>query len=171
MEQDPQTWIEELVARHQQALCQYAYRITGNAASACDVVQETFLQLCRQPQSKIEAHAAAWLYRVCRNRALDWLRKEKPMQDFPEEQVACLPDGNPTPAESAEQNDKAQSIRRAMSQLPERQQEVLRLKFQHHLSYREIASITRLKTGHVGWLIHTGLAALKTTLQPQEVSP
>jgi len=41
------------------------------------------------------------------------------------------------------------------------QQEVLRLKFQHGLSYRQIAEVTRLTVTNVGFLIHAGLKKLR----------
>ena len=48
--------------------------------------------------------------------------------------------------------------------LPERQQEVIRLKFQGGLSYREIANVMDLTVNHVGVLLHLGLKAIREKL-------
>jgi RNA polymerase sigma-70 factor (ECF subfamily) len=45
--------------------------------------------------------------------------------------------------------------------LPKNQQEVIRLKFQHGLSYKEISTVTNLSVTNVGFLIHTGLKVLR----------
>ncbi len=52
--------------------------------------------------------------------------------------------------------------------LPASQQEVVRLKFQGGLSYREISQITNLSVTHVGVLIHTALNKLRSQLQTKE---
>jgi len=49
--------------------------ITGDIEQAREVVQDTFLKLCRQKPAQIRNYLAQWLYTVCRNRALDVLRK------------------------------------------------------------------------------------------------
>ena len=56
---------------------------------------------------------------------------------------------------------------RTFSRLPRNQSEVLRLKFQNDLSYQEIADITGLSPGNVGFLIHTGLKRLRSLLAPE----
>jgi RNA polymerase sigma-70 factor (ECF subfamily) len=56
-----------------------------------------------------------------------------------------------------------------MRGLPEKQREVLRLKFQHGLSYKQIAGITNESTGNVGWLIHMGIKKLREELSSDEL--
>jgi RNA polymerase sigma-70 factor (ECF subfamily) len=48
-----------------------------------------------------------------------------------------------------------------MEALPENQREVVRLKFQNGMSYKEIATVTELTVSNVGFLIHTALATLR----------
>lgn len=72
--------------------------------------------------------------------------------------------GEPGPAGEAETRDSASRVLRELSGLPENQREVLRLKFQHGLSYREIAGVTELSVSNVGFLIHRGLKSLRERL-------
>lgn len=69
-----------------------------------------------------------------------------------------------SPAEVVEQRDSAAAAMRLLAELPERQQEVVRLKFQAGLSYREIAEVMDLSATNVGFLIHTALRALRTKM-------
>ena len=151
-------WVAATLERFEGPLIGYAARLTGNREQARDVVQDVFLALCRQDPAALDGRLAAWLYRVCRNRALDVLRDERRMALVTELTEIPTTDG-PDPPVSAD------GMLDALGQLPARQQEVLRLKFQAGLSYREIAGVTGLTTGNVGFIIHTGLLALRPSLQ------
>src|SRR4029450_6178457 len=65
-----------LVERHSRAVYQLAYRVTGNAQDAEDVVQETFLKAYRQ-LGRFEARSSfgTWLHRVAANCAIDAIRR------------------------------------------------------------------------------------------------
>ena len=52
-----------------------------------------------------------------------------------------------------------------LSTLPKNQREVIRLKFQNELSYREISEVTGLSPSNVGFLIHRGLRLLRERLR------
>ena len=47
---------------------------------------------------------------------------------------------------------------------------MLRLKFRHGLSYKEISRVTQESIGNVGWLIHTGIKKLREELAAKEPS-
>jgi RNA polymerase sigma-70 factor (ECF subfamily) len=47
---------------------------------------------------------------------------------------------------------------------------VIRLKFQHGLSYKQIAQVTTLSVSNVGFLIHTGLKILRAKLADSELA-
>jgi RNA polymerase sigma-70 factor (ECF subfamily) len=51
-----------------------------------------------------------------------------------------------------------------LARLPESQQEVIRLKFQHQMSYREISRITGQSESNVGFLIHRGIKSIREML-------
>ena len=74
--------------------------------------------------------------------------------------------GEPAPVALAERNDSAAQVLGLVERLPANQQEVIRLKFQSGLSYREISRVTGLTVSHVGVLIHTGLKSIRIKLNP-----
>jgi RNA polymerase sigma-70 factor (ECF subfamily) len=55
-------------------------------------------------------------------------------------------------------------VTKALDRLSENQREVIRLKFQQGLSYKEISEVTGLSSGNVGFLLHTGLKRLRSFL-------
>jgi RNA polymerase sigma-70 factor (ECF subfamily) len=167
MDSDKHQWIQAAVERYERPLCRYAYRITGSIESARDAVQDTFLKLCHTDLPQDEDRTAAWLFRVCRNHCIDMIRKDNPMQPLHEKQAAVLPAKGRNPAEETHLRDCVSELLRKLAQLPANQAEVIRLKFQHHMSYREIAEVTALSQSNVGFLIHTGLKTLRQQQHPQ----
>jgi len=165
-------WVCQALECHEASLLRYTLRVLGGDLEAArDVVQEAFVKLIQQDRSAIEDHLAPWLYRVCRNTALDRLRKEQRMQtSLPEmtKHNGRLGEGDSSaadePAEKAQQPESRSRLLASLADLPERQREVLRLKFQGDLSYREIAEIMDLTVSHVGVLIHTGIQTLRQRL-------
>jgi RNA polymerase sigma-70 factor (ECF subfamily) len=158
---DKETWITSLVRRYERPLCSYAFSLLRNLEWARDAVQDTFLRLCGQKPEKLKNREAPWLFRVCRNRSLDILRKENPMQALSDPQEAELTSEERSPDEQAVHSDLGRLLPRFLSTLPKNQQEVIRLKFQQQLSYREIARCTQLSESNVGFLLHTGLKTLR----------
>lgn len=154
-------WIRDALAKHQNSLIRYAYGITGDLERARDVVQDTFLRLCRQPREKVEDHLAQWLFRVCRNRALDVLEQENRMTSLNIVPSGIWESPAPSPGHRLEQKDQLQQVSRILEGLSENQQEVIRLRFESGLSYREISEITGLTVSNVGFLLHTALKKIR----------
>lgn len=163
-------WVCAALERYEGPLLRYTVRLLGGDVEAArDVVQDAFVKLIQQERAAVEDHLAPWLYRVCRNRSLDRIRKEQRMQ-------TTLPDAHEQngrlgramddpqrehPVEQAQQPESRSRLLTMVADLPERQREVLRLKFQGDLSYKEIAEIMDLTVSHVGVLIHTGIQTLR----------
>lgn len=175
-------WIRDAMERFERPLLRYAFRLSKNAETARDIVQDTFMRLCQAERDRVDDHLAEWLYTVCRNRALDVRRKDQRMRLASDQPASRLPgsDGKPIAIEPPNKDDAAppssergdtmkteqrSDLMRALDALPERQQEVIRLKFQGGLSYREIARVTDLSVSNVGFLIHTGIKAIRQTLK------
>jgi RNA polymerase sigma-70 factor (ECF subfamily) len=170
---DDGRWVRAAVDRFEGPLTLYAARLLGNAETARDVVQETFLRLCAHDRATIEPKLAEWLFTVCRNRALDVLRKESRMTRLSEEQVHECASPDPGPPDVAERRDSAARVLDLLESLPANQREVIRLKFQNGFSYREISRISGHSVTNVGFLIHTGLKTLRGQLfdgQPAEAN-
>jgi len=155
-------WIEPVLERFERPLLQYAASIAGDGAP--DVVQDTFLRLAENGPLDA-AHLAPWLFTVCRNRALDERRKSRRVtfMDTPHDEE---PSPEPGPDEQLEKKEAYTRAQLLLERLPENQREVVRLRFQCDLSYREISAVTQLNESNVGFLLHTAIKTLRQ-LWPQ----
>jgi len=144
------------IRRH---LVRYAAWILGDLERAREVVQETFLRLCKEQPARVGDHLAQWLFTVCRNLAFDVRKKENRMSPLKDPET--LPTRCDRPATSLEHEETMSHVLRVMETLPKNQREVLRLKFQCDLSYKEISEITKLSVTNVGFLIHTAIKTLR----------
>jgi RNA polymerase sigma factor (sigma-70 family) len=159
-------WIVAALDQYENHLVRYAAWILGDIERAREVVQETFFRLCKEKPSKVGDHLAQWLYTVCRNLALDIRKKENRMSPLtdPETVTATYE----RPGASLEHKETMSQILRVMDTLPKNQREVLRLKFQCDLSYKEISEVTQLSVTNVGFLIHTAIKTLRKELLAEE---
>ena len=160
-------FVRDALERFEGPLLLYARRLLGDDDRARDLVQDTFLKLCRLPPAEVETrapHLREWLFTVCRNGAIDLRRKERVMRVSETVRIdgdVERPGGEPAPEAAAVAAEQGDAVLAQLASLPEKQQEVLRLKFQGELSYREIAAVTGESIGNVGWLIHQGLKTLR----------
>jgi RNA polymerase sigma factor (sigma-70 family) len=138
---------------YEDALLRYATWVLRDAELAREVVQETFLRLCREERSKLTDHIAQWLFTVCRNLAFDTRKREARMTPLENAEIGV--DSN------LEKREAVGEIFRMVESLPKNQREVVYLKFQCDLSYKEISEVTKLSVGNVGLLIHTALRAIR----------
>jgi len=168
MEVSPRELVESAQAEFEGPLTGYAAGLLGGDwERARDVVQDTFVKLYRQDPELIRGKLKSWLYTVCRNRSIDVLRKENPMLTSSGEAFENLDDSGPDPSRAAEAKERHQEVLRFLERLPENQREVIRLKFQGDLSYKEISEITGLSVSNVGFLIHTGIKRMRTLMGVQ----
>jgi RNA polymerase sigma factor (sigma-70 family) len=166
---DGHGWILAAVDAHELPLVRYARRLLGDADLAADAVQHAFVQLCGESRATAGDNPAPWLFRVCRNRALDHLRRagrERSLVDSEAESAVnaterpavTAPDADP--AEATERRELAARLRDLLRDLPPPQREAIDL-WCEGFTAREIAAITGRTEGHVRVLTHRGLTALR----------
>jgi RNA polymerase sigma factor (sigma-70 family) len=164
-------WIRSVMARYEGPLTRYAVRMTGDVETGRDIAQETFMRLCLQDPAEVDGHLSQWLFTVCRNKALDVQRKDRRMRVLQQVKGEVGERRERDPAQAAEQRDHAGRVLQLLALLPENQQEVIRLRFQESLSYKEIAAVTQLSVSNVGYLIHTAIKTIRARLQESERNP
>jgi len=163
-------FVEQAMLDYESPLIGYAANILNDLDLARDVVQDTFVRLCHQDPAKVQDHLKSWLFTVCRNRALDLLRKEKRSQPLEQDRWEKVPGAGLQPDEQADQQERLSQLTVYLDRLTPNQREVITLKFQQGLSYQDIQTITGLTTGNIGFLIHTGLKRLREIL-PDDLRP
>lgn len=158
-------WMRAVLDRYEARLTRYAVRILEDTDRARDVVQETFLRLCREDRAKVDGYLAEWLFTVCRNRALDVRRKESRMRPLSEAALESRASPEDSPSTRLESREASSAVLRVLATLPGNQQEVIRLRFQSGLSYREISGVLNLSVSNVGYLIHTAIRTIREKMR------
>ena len=152
-------WVLAVLDRYEAPLVRYAAGIVGDGDSAREAVQHAFLQLCEQP-GELNGREAPWLFRVCRNKALDLVRLRRRHSHDGETDLAMLAGREPDPAEAIERQDLCGELGRLLADLPCNQREAINL-WCDGFSYREIAKIAALSEGNVRVLVHRGITRLR----------
>lgn len=162
--ESPADLVRRALDEFERPLLGYANSILNDVESARDAVQDTFLRLYQQPAGAVGDGLKSWLFTVCRNRCFDMLRKRRRVSSTQIEDLDPMDESVPDPMESAAQEEAVSDVMRFLERLPHNQREVIRLKFQQGLSYKEISDITGLSVSNVGFLLHTGLKRLRLLL-------
>lgn len=161
-------WLRNAVEQYEGALLQYTHKFTGDIETARDVVQESFIKLCRQKPEKVGDPPGAWLYRVCRNRALDIYRGRVRRKEVSDESLPDVISNEQGPEADSMAQDLKEIVNQLLEELSPQQREIVRLKFIDELSYREIAEVTGLKTSNVGVHLHSALKRLRQKMSDSD---
>jgi RNA polymerase sigma factor (sigma-70 family) len=167
--------IAELFEKLESPLLSYALRFAAAADMAQDLVQEAFLRLHAQFDQVREPRR--WLYRTVHNLALNRRRDDRrivPLKGNPGETDSALDaalDPQPLPDEQIARWEGVGLVRLSLQNLDARSRELLTLKFNDELSYKEISARTGLKVGHVGYLLHHSIKALAAELAKAGLVP
>jgi RNA polymerase sigma-70 factor, ECF subfamily len=157
--------LHHLIDAHYEVLYRYAYRLSGSAADAEDLTQETFGKaLARLPQLREPERAKAWLFRILRNLYLHKVRDQKRHKVVPLDAVGDLPGRG---AEEMPEIDPAK-LQQALNELDEAFRTPIILFYFEEFSYRDIAEQMDLPIGTVMSRLARGKAYLKTRLAPPD---
>lgn len=156
----PEKIITEALACYERILVSYAKEITGDLESARDAVQETFLRLSKQDVVSLEPRLRPWLFLVCRNCSLDHRRKVVRFSMEPLEEDEWTSD-EPSPAMRAVAAEDAGRLRDLVAGLPRQQRELIKLKFEAGLSYKEMAEALKTSVSTVGVQLHDAIKTLR----------
>jgi len=154
-------WVRDAFEQYWGQLSLYAARIVGDQEQARDVVQETFLRLCRQDRAQLADHLPEWLYTVCRNQAIGILRQRERMGLAAPSRPDAQEGREPSPPDALASSESQSRVLGLLETLTASQQEVLHLRFDQDLTYQQISRVTGLSESNVGVLIHRGLNRLR----------
>jgi len=174
-----------LFLRYRGPLVHYLFRFTGDRAVSEELMQETFLRLCRGAR-RYEPRTAfrTWLYQIATNvgrnevRRREYSVRKEPLTDLTPQKQGGGRDGRSqtdsgSPEGLAEARQTEEIVQMALSRMPEKQRAALLLSRHHGLSYQEIADTMGLRVGAVKSLIHRATETLRKHLAPylQEFPP
>ena len=149
---------KEIFLPYHKKLYRIAYRMVENQPDAEDIVQETYIKLWQKRNDirhieNTESFAVA----VLKNACLDFLRKMKPETV----ELSALNQKISFLETQMEDKEKLQYVETIVKQLPERQQQLIRLKHYEELSDKEIEKLTGLKTGNIKVIVSRARKTIK----------
>jgi RNA polymerase sigma-70 factor (ECF subfamily) len=159
--------LEELYDRYRTMAYSIAFRVTGDATLAEDVLQDAFLGAWRHAGRYVEGRGSVktWLLAIVHHRAIDAIRRRRPTTTLPEREDVPPP-ALTTPdvwGEVAAGLD-AETVRAALAVLPEAQREAIELAYFGGLTQQEVAARTGAPLGTVKGRMRLGLLAMRRAL-------
>jgi RNA polymerase sigma-70 factor (ECF subfamily) len=142
---------EAAMLPHLDAAHNLARWLLRNEQDAQDVVQEAYLRAFRSFSGFHGTNGRAWLLTIVRNTSYTLLKKNRAV-DFTtpfDEEIHATGHESVSPATILEHCEDAELIREAMDELPAEFREILALRHQEGLSYKEIADIAQIPLGTV----------------------
>jgi RNA polymerase sigma-70 factor (ECF subfamily) len=157
---------EELMLPHLDAAQNLAKWLLRNEQDAEDVVQEAYLRAFKSFGGFHGSNGRAWLLTIVRNTAYTLLKKKKAADIATafDEKIHGAAAESDSPATSLEHIEDAELVREAMNELPPDFREILVLRHQEGLSYKEIADIAQIPAGTVMSRLARARAKLKEGL-------
>lgn len=168
--------VEQLYNRYNRTAFALALRVLTDPEGAEDVVQEVFLRIWRQPgyYDPARGRFPTWLMSVVRNLCIDQIRKRRHQgvsldQEESQEHLNFLAEKALPLEEEVWSKLRRDSVRKAMSGLPDEQRKMIELAFFGGYTHQEIAERTGQPLGTVKSRIRQGLLKLKGLLQGSQL--
>jgi RNA polymerase sigma-70 factor (ECF subfamily) len=144
--------VDRLVVEHLPMALRFALRLTRNADTAEEVVQESLCRVLRNWRSyRGDASFSTWLLQIVVNVDRDHRRRKRNIQPLPldlQEEFASLP------LDQVVVNELHGELRAAIDALPERQREVTLLSLGEGLSATDVARILEITEANVHTCLH-----------------
>jgi RNA polymerase sigma-70 factor (ECF subfamily) len=162
---------EQLFRRYYNPLCVFVTRYVGDPSLAEEMVDAVFARIWEQrTRWEVRTGLASYLYAAARYQVLDWRRHAAVEGRVRERAIAegTSPGQGRSPDQhqACEAAELEAAIREAIEHLPERCRLIFTLRWQHHLSYAEIATTLGIATKTVETQINRALKALRERLRP-----
>lgn len=161
--------LEQLIARHRQALVRFLTRRLGSVEDAQEIAQDAFVRILRLQNADEIDNARAFLYQVASNLAVDQLRRRSLHARFVAEEDASARDGGEpagvaTPEDLVAAREQLSRMYEAIDRMPLRPRQALMLHRLKGLSYAEIAREMQVSVSSVEKYILEALKFLRHML-------
>jgi len=155
---------DAIVERHRRAIYQVCFRFVNNHEDASDLAQETFVRAWKGLANfKGQAALSTWLYRIAVNVCLNRVGARR-LNVEPLDSDRYIDPAAEPPGTDLIRQERAEAVRRAITELPEKQRATLILRTYHEMSHQEIADVLGSSVGAVKANFFHALANLKKIL-------
>lgn len=150
----PSGALEALFKKHHGMVFGVAYRVTGRADDAEDVLQTVFMRLMhRGDDLDLSPSPGGYLRRAAINAGLDLVRSRARKQAIPLDEFDA-PSDAPGPEDSGQASEIRRCLRKALAALTPKSAKIFTLRFVEGLGNHEIASLTETSQTAIGVMVH-----------------
>ena len=142
------------------------YRVANRneAEDLTAVVFEKALAAFRKYDRR-KAAPRTWLLTIARNAVTDYFRKSSKRNTIPLENALGIESADPSPQEQTERREEHKQLHICLAALPQREQEIVSLKFGAELNNRQIASVLSLSENNVGTILFRAMSKLRNCFE------
>ena len=168
-----------LVERHSRNVHRLAYRLTGNAHDAEDVVQEAFLRAYQKlEQFEARANFGTWVYRIAANYAIDRMRqrqKDEARREVPEthgldgvaeDPLMLVRDSKPSPERLMQSTELRREMQRALEELSHAERTAFVMRHWEGRGIEEIAGVLQSNSSAAKNTVFRAVQKLRHALEP-----
>ena len=161
---------EELFLRYETRLVAYATRYLGSVDLARDVCQEVFLKLINKPPRVLICDSIGpWLFRVTRNLAIDKRRRRKfEIHEEDTDMPEAREEGDPL--SSLRDRNDIEVVRRLVGELPKELRDVVELRIDGDVPFKDIARVLAIPQGTALWRMHRAVEVLRQMWRRHETA-
>ncbi|HET8754014.1 MAG TPA: RNA polymerase sigma factor [Salinimicrobium sp.] len=167
--QDPDQLHEafkELVSLYKERLYWQIRNIVKNHDDADDVLQNTFIKIFRNiSKFKAESQLYSWMYRIATNEAITFLNSKAKKLQITSEELKEQIVSNLESDVYFEGDEIQLQLQKAISRLPEKQQQVFNMKYFQELKYTEISNILGTSEGALKSSYHIAVKKIEEFLK------
>ena len=158
--------IEALYERYSGPLYSLAYQVTGADRFAQEVVQEVFVTVWKQAGrfDPSRGSLSSWLFTLARHKAIDLVRKEANVRRHVADVDLEFEESDDDVDQEAWLRLRRDTVRAAITSLPEAQRTALELAFFRGLTHVEVAETLGIPLGTAKTRIRTALLRLRDIL-------
>jgi len=152
--------VDRWYGQHASELYNYLVKRCPDAATASDLLQETFLQVVRHSdQLAMVTMPRAWLFAIARNMLARHYRRHRDPQPIAQLWYESTPDPK---------DDRLAAMQEAIRELPAELRDTLELRLEQELSYEEITHVLDIPIGTVRSRLHNAVRQLRDAMRNQE---
>ena len=152
--------VDRWYGQHASELYNYLVKRCPDAATASDLLQETFLQVVRHSDQLAKVTMPrAWLFAIARNMLARHYRRQRDPQAIAQLWYEPAPDP---------EDDRLAAMQEAIRELPAELRDTLELRLEQELSYEEITHVLDIPIGTVRSRLHNAVRQLRDAMRNQE---
>ena len=155
--------MHHLYVRTSSELYSLCFSFVQNREASEDVLHEVYLKAWNRAASydQTKGTPMAWLTRIARNSAIDWIRAQKRRHTTGDDELVFVADQSETAEEMLIRVEQSNNVRKQVENLASADANLIRSAYLRGMTYSEVANETGLPLGTVKTRIRRGLRIMR----------